>query len=95
MANTTETKGIDAVKAYITPSLVTIIGFMLWGQMSEMKSDIKELLSKQSANAVRIQNNEADIAQLKQLIYYNDTYKGSVTKRLQQPAKKEDELEIN
>ena len=56
---------VSKIKEYLTPSLVTIVGVMLWSQLTELKSDVKKLLINQSADQVKIANLEQDVEELK------------------------------
>ena len=56
---------IGKVKEWITPSLVSIVGIMLWSQLTELRTDVKQLLITQSGNIVKIANLEQDIEELK------------------------------
>ena len=56
---------VSKIKEYLTPSLVTIVGVMLWSQLTELKADVKQLLINQSADQVKIANLEQDVEELK------------------------------
>jgi hypothetical protein len=56
---------VSKVKEWLTPSLVTIVGVMLWSQLTELKADVKKLLINQSADQVKIANLEQDVEELK------------------------------
>jgi hypothetical protein len=56
---------VSKVKEWLTPTLVTIVGVMLWSQLTELKSDVKKLLINQSADQVKIANLEQDVEELK------------------------------
>lgn len=83
-------KFANALKAYVSPFLLTIVGLFIWRDLSEVRSDVKTLLEKQGGNQVRIETLQEDVTTLKAYVY------GSQYKKInpQQPAKKEDELEI-
>jgi hypothetical protein len=46
------------LKIWLFPSLVTILGTLIWRDVSEMKSDIKELLAQSNIDKTRIDNLE-------------------------------------
>lgn len=46
------------LKIWLFPSLVTILGTLIWRDISEMKSDIKELLAQSNIDKTRIDNLE-------------------------------------
>lgn len=56
---------IAKVKEWAASILITIVGVMLWSQLTELRADVKQLLINQSANQVKIQNLEADVSYLK------------------------------
>jgi len=56
---------IAKVKEWITPSLVSIVGIMLWSQLTELRTDVKQLLIAQSGNTVKIAQLEKDVEYLK------------------------------
>lgn len=56
---------IDQIKIWITPSVVSIIGLMIWTDVQEMKSDIKALLQESSSQKEKIKSLEADVALIK------------------------------
>jgi hypothetical protein len=56
---------IDQIKIWLTPSVVSIIGIMIWSDMQEMKSDIKALLQESSSQREKIKSLEQDVALIK------------------------------
>lgn len=82
---------VSIIHEWVSPMLIGIVGMLLWRDMSELRSDVKLLLSQQSANQVRIERMESDIEMLKGLAFKEDarttTYNSS-------PMKKEDEIEL-
>jgi hypothetical protein len=54
------------VKLWLFPSLVTILGVLIWRDISEMKSDIKSLLAQSNVDKTRIDN-------LERVIYNKNT----------------------
>jgi hypothetical protein len=78
---------LSAVKAWLTPILMSILGVMIWHDLNEMKKDIKILLAKDSANQVRIDQLERDVDILRKQMYLGIT----ATSRF---AKKEEDPEI-
>ena len=61
MSNIKNDSVITAVKAWLTPILVSIVGIMLWSQLSELKEDVKKLLAYQAANDVKVSMLEKEI----------------------------------
>lgn len=82
---------VSVIQDWISPMLIGIVGMLIWRDMSELRSDVKLLLSQQSANQVRIERMESDIEMLKGLAFKEDakttTYNSS-------PMKKEDEIDL-
>lgn len=60
---------VSAIKAWLTPILMSILGVMIWHDLNEMKRDIKILLAKDSANQIRIEQLEKDVDIMKKQIY--------------------------
>jgi len=86
---------VSAIKEYIAPLLLTLVGLFIWRDISEMRSDIKLLLVQQSADKVRIEKMEADVVMLKATVYSGDKLKDKQNFGISlQPAKKEDELDL-
>ena len=48
----------EKFKLWIFPGLVSILGLMIWSIVSEIRSDMKFLMSQYSADHVRIDNLE-------------------------------------
>jgi hypothetical protein len=65
---------VAKVKEWITPSLVTVLGVVLWNQLTELKSDVKTLLINQSAYQVRISSLEKDMDLLKKASFYEHSH---------------------
>jgi len=86
---------VSAIKEYLAPLLLTLVGLFIWRDISEMRSDVKLLLVQQSADRVRIETMESDIAMLKTSVYQTGKMKAKDGVYIVQPAKKEDELEVN
>lgn len=64
---------VSAIKAWLTPILMSILGVMIWHDLNEMKRDIKILLAKDSANQIRIEQLEKDVDVIKKQIYLGMT----------------------
>lgn len=85
---------IVKIKEWLTPGLISVLGVLLLSQLTELKSDVKQLLLNQSANQVKIMNLEADVANLQDnLLKYQlrELDKQALTNKY---AKKEDGPEI-
>jgi hypothetical protein len=62
---------ISVIKEWASPVLIGIVSMLLWRDVTELRSDVKILLSQQSANEVRIQRMETDINMLKSISFKN------------------------
>jgi hypothetical protein len=87
-----QSKIIGTIKEFLAPILLSIVGLFIWRDISEMRADVKLLLVQQSADRVKIENMESDIAMLKSVVLQPGKVKDGTY--VVQPAKKEDELEI-
>lgn len=61
MNNTKPDVIINTLKSYITPILISILGVMIWSQLSELRNDVKKLLAYQAANDVKVSMLEKEI----------------------------------
>lgn len=64
---------ISAFKAYLFPSLVTIIGMLIWRDVTEMRSDIKMLLAQSNIDKTRIENLQLDVNKLENAVFNKRT----------------------
>lgn len=55
---TRENPSIVAFKAWIFPSLVSILGMMIWHDVNEVKQDVKLLMAQSNVDKTRIDNLE-------------------------------------
>jgi hypothetical protein len=49
---------VDKVKVWLFPTLVSLIGILLYQEMKEIKSDVKALLAQSNIDKTRIDNLE-------------------------------------
>lgn len=63
---TRENPSIAAFKSWIFPSLVSILGMMIWQDVSEIKSDVKALMAQSNIDKTRIDNLERAVYTNKQ-----------------------------
>lgn len=85
---------ITRIKEWLTPSLITVVGIMLWSQLTELKTDVKQLLITQSGNVVKIANLEDDISELKTNYLTHEIATLREETASNRIAKKEDELSV-
>jgi hypothetical protein len=55
---TRENPSIAAFKTWIFPGLVSILGMLIWQDVSEIKSDVKALMAQSNIDKTRIDNLE-------------------------------------
>ena len=60
---------LNTVKAYIFPSLVSILAMMIWRDVNELRADVKQLLAESNANKVKVENLEKQVQQLNQAVF--------------------------
>ena len=58
---------LDEVKAWLFPSIVGILGVIIWQDIKEIKSDIKSLIAQSNIDKTRIDN-------LERVIYKKTTF---------------------
>jgi hypothetical protein len=76
---------VSAIKAWLTPILMSILGVMIWHDLNEMKRDIKILLAKDSANQIKIEQLEKDVEIMKKQIYLGMTSYNKYMKKEKEP----------
>ena len=62
---------IEKIKAWAAPILFSSVTYLLWQDISEMKSDVKKILSESEYRRAKVETLEEDVKQLKQSVYYN------------------------
>jgi len=85
---------VAKVKERISSILITIVGVMLWSQLTELRSDVKQLLINQSANQVKIANLEQDVIELKSNYLSHELAAATPVNLRDKVAKKEDGPEV-
>lgn len=55
---------VDQVKAYFFPTVISIVSLMIWHDISEMKTDIKQLIVQSNVDKTRIDNLEREVYKL-------------------------------
>ena len=53
-----ENPAIVAFKVWIFPSLVSLLGLMIWSDVNEVKADVKALMAQSNIDKTRIDNLE-------------------------------------
>ena len=62
-------KVISTVKEWASPMLIGLVGILLWRDITEMRADVKLLLTNQSADRVKIEQLESDVSMLKNYVF--------------------------
>ena len=60
---------IDKVKVWASPTIISILGLIIWTDLQEMKHDVKRLLEVSSSQQARIESLERDLALIKGLYF--------------------------
>lgn len=53
-----ETPAVNAFKVWIFPSLASAIALLIWNDVNEIKSDVKQLMAQSNIDKTRIDNLE-------------------------------------
>jgi hypothetical protein len=73
---------IDKIKVWASPTIISILGLIIWTDLQEMKHDVKRLLEASSSQQARIESLESDLTLIKSLYF----------KRVSNEASKEEVL---
>ena len=49
---------VNAFKVWVFPSLVSLLGLMIWNDVNEIKADVKQLMAQSNIDKTRIDNLE-------------------------------------
>lgn len=66
---TTSSTVIKTIKEWAAPSLFALVSFLIWKDITELKTDVKTLLAQANGDKVRIEKVEADVSFLKNYIF--------------------------
>lgn len=92
MTNVNNDRVVSAVKQWLTPGLISIVGMMVWSQLSELRTDVKTLLINQGVTQTRITILERDVEYLKNS--YNYASRAGFSSTSKPIAKKEEGPQI-
>lgn len=59
----------NAIKIYFFPSIVTVLAMMIWRDVTELRSDVKQLLAESNSNKAKVENLERQVQQLNQAVF--------------------------
>ena len=79
-------KVLVTVKAWLTPLLIIGFATFLYDDITELKRDVKTLLSQSSADAVRIEYLEMEIETLKTKVYTSNNKPSDNDKKIPHPV---------
>jgi len=65
-----ETSTVNKVKAWFAPVLLSGISFIFWQDITEMKADVKKLVSESEYRRGKEEQIEIDIIDLKNTVYF-------------------------
>lgn len=60
---------VEKVKAWLTPTLMTCFGMLMWSLISEIRTDVKALLAANAEVQIKIQNLERRMEGAEDVIY--------------------------
>lgn len=60
---------LTKIKLWVFPSLVTILAMMIWRDVTELRADVKQLLSESSSNKAKVERLEKQVDQLNQAVF--------------------------
>lgn len=74
MSTTDKSQIVSAIKEWASPTLIVIVGMLLYRDVTELRTDVKTLLSQSYVDKTRIDNLEKRMNQLEQKIYIQTTH---------------------
>lgn len=60
---------VNNIKLWIFPSIVTVLAMMIWRDVTELKSDVKQLLAESASNKTKVEILERQVQQLNQAVF--------------------------
>lgn len=61
MNHTGRTDVVSVIKEWAAPSLVAVVGIFIWRDLSELRDDVKFLITQQTASQVKIESLESKV----------------------------------
>ena len=74
MATIKETSLINTIKVWLFPSIITIISYMLYNDITEIKSDVKKLLTQSASDHTEILNLKDNISLINNKVFAETPY---------------------
>jgi hypothetical protein len=78
---------ISTLKEWVAPALISIVGMLVWRDVTEMRADVKLLLTQQSADRVKIEQLEKDVDILKNYMFVERRKTGNEEPGVPKPTK--------
>ena len=73
MNSTGKSQIISVIKEWASPTLICIVGMLLYRDVTELRTDVKTLLSQSYVDKTRIDNLEKRVDKLEQKLYNQTT----------------------
>ena len=67
-----ETPAVNAFKVWIFPSLASAMALLIWNDVNEIKSDVKQLMAQSNVDKTRIDNLERQVFKATSSVPYSD-----------------------
>ena len=67
-----ETPTTNAFKVWIFPSLASAMALLIWNDVNEIKSDVKQLMAQSNVDKTRIDNLERQVFKATSSVPYSD-----------------------
>ena len=79
MSVSTEKSVISSVKSWLFPTLVSVLSYVLYEDIKEIKSDVKQLLAQSASDHTEIINlkSQVDVLNNKVFVYSTNDHKDS------------------
>lgn len=69
MATAPEKSLINTVKVWLFPSVITVMSYMLYDDIKEIKADVKKLLTQSASDHTEIENLKQNITNLNNKVF--------------------------
>lgn len=60
---------VNGIKLYLFPSVVTLLAAMIWRDVNELRTDVKQLLAEASSNKSKVERLEKQVDVLNQAVF--------------------------
>lgn len=69
MATTSEKSILTTVKVWLFPTVITVMSYMLYDDIKEIKSDVKKLLTQSASDHTEIENLKQNVTNLNNKVF--------------------------